>query len=77
MAQTKNRKQPQGQKMKSGGLSDRVFACGEDAHTLRLVSELPDLRVAHVHLHSLREQDRIKSHKKKKTQTTTRAEDEK
>ena len=42
--------------MKSGGLSDRVFACGEDAHTLRLVSELPDLRVAHVHLHSLREQ---------------------
>ena len=24
MAQTKNRKQPQGQKMKSGGLSDRV-----------------------------------------------------
>ena len=26
----------------------QVFAFGEDAHTLRLVSELPDLRVGHV-----------------------------
>ena len=59
--------------MKSGGLSDRVFACGEDAHTLRLVSQLPDLRVVHVHLHSLREQDRIKSHKKKKSNQTIRS----
>ena len=29
----------------------RVFAYGEDTHTLRLVSKLPDLRVGYVHRH--------------------------
>ena len=27
---------------------DQVFACGEDSHTLRLASELADLRVGNV-----------------------------
>ena len=32
----------------------RVFACGEDSHALRLVSELPDLRAANVHRRRIR-----------------------
>ena len=31
----------------------RVFACGEDTHTLRLENELSDLRVGYVHRHPL------------------------
>ena len=42
------------------GCGTRVFACGEDSLTLRLTSELVDLRVANANLFFARERAKNK-----------------